>query len=538
MRTNSGAEEQSAGVILDVTLTTESTINVTATITGNTRQIAEYDFILNMDIWTSERTVATRKIDIDKTDGRKCDFTYRSYVNNRGESKGLAPNTSFKVKVIARDIYGTEYTSTEKTATTTYNNYVKPIDKIDQTRTGMTVDYMPEEDAGWAIWGEDENYLYLISRDAKNVSLTGVGSLKNTLNTLDTTAQSYVDKNYTGILARSIREEDLKETSPYYFGKEIYTLNESESKGFAFSSNYVSATIANAYDDVKDRLIWRTLIPPEWNIPEGWSDASTYEINNTNYRYIDWNGDLPDGSQRWYRKVVLNNAKYRANSSKLMQNFIGESRTWLPIRGIQKSENSIVESVTFVNRSGVTVTIEIINYSIDGGGTGVEHGLYTWTGNETKFLPLTKLKTLALSKACNITMQSGEEITAENALRCILSIPKQNYNLAEGGINGEDYHISSVDQELAEQVTATYQEITPTDFSKTGATIDYKPTGGENKIVEINAIDIGKTGTAITFSKTDEILEWKIWGEDADNIYIISSEPTAKKLPLSRSKWI
>ena len=73
--------------------------------------------------------------------------------------------------------------------------------------------------------------------------------------------------------------------------------------------------------------------------------------------------------------------------------------------------------------------------------------------------------------------------------------------------------------------------MTPNNFTKTGATIDYTPTGGETGKVEVLSTVTGGT-TATTFSKEEDNVDWKIWGEDDDNIYLISSKPTAKKLPL------
>ena len=101
-----------------------------------------------------------------------------------------------------------------KTGTTTFNNYVDPMNPVDQRRTGMTVDYMPEETAGWAIWGEDENYLYLISRDAKEVTLNGNNTDEQNLLVLDSAAQTYVSKNYTGVQARTIRDQDVATGRP------------------------------------------------------------------------------------------------------------------------------------------------------------------------------------------------------------------------------------------------------------------------------------------------------------------------------------
>ena len=80
---------------------------------------------------------------------------------------------------------------------TTFNNYVDPMIPEDQSRTGMTVDYMPEETAGWAIWGEDEHYLYLISRDARQATINGANTDAQNLQVLDLAAQYYASKNYT-----------------------------------------------------------------------------------------------------------------------------------------------------------------------------------------------------------------------------------------------------------------------------------------------------------------------------------------------------
>ena len=111
----------------------------------------------------------------------------------------LRSDRTYYVQVIARDIYGTTYTSAVKTGTTTFNSYVDPMIPVDQSRTGMTVDYMPEETAGWAIWGEDDHYLYLISRDAKKVTLTGKAEGTTDeyyLNVLDLATQAYASKIY------------------------------------------------------------------------------------------------------------------------------------------------------------------------------------------------------------------------------------------------------------------------------------------------------------------------------------------------------
>ena len=84
------------------------------------------------------------------------------------------------------------------------------------------------------------------------------------------------------------------------------------------------------------------------------------------------------------------------------------------------------------------------------------------------------------------------------------------------GLTGQDYHIQPVDQEATQRETATLNDITPNDYSKIGSTIDYTPTGIDpaNTSVEVPVADIGGTGSNLTFSKDDENLEWKIWGED------------------------
>lgn len=193
-------ETGSASVNLIVTLTTENTINVRANFIGATSGIASYEF----KIGTSQSNLQT--IETRQTDTRQYDYTYRKL----NETTNLAANTTYYVQVIAHDIVGDAKTSVVRSAKTTYNNYVEPMIPTDQSRTGMTVDYMPEETAGWAIWGEDENYLYLISRDAKQVTLRGFTSLEAHLNTLDLAAQTYASSKYT----RSISKV-YKRTRPY-----------------------------------------------------------------------------------------------------------------------------------------------------------------------------------------------------------------------------------------------------------------------------------------------------------------------------------
>ena len=192
--TSSGSEEQAAGVIAKVTLTTEDSINVTANITGKTSQIVAYDFQIGTSA-SNLATIETRTVDINKADGREMSYTYREITGGTA----LTANTTYYLNVIARDEWGQEYTlSNVLTATTIFNSYVDPMIPVDQSRTGMTVDYMPEETAGWAIWGEDDHYLYLISRDAKEVTLTGKSGEGEDyyLKTLDLAAQTYASKDY------------------------------------------------------------------------------------------------------------------------------------------------------------------------------------------------------------------------------------------------------------------------------------------------------------------------------------------------------
>ena len=173
-------------------MTTEDSINITANITGKTSQIVAYDFQIGTSA-SNLATIETRTVDINKIDGREMSYTYREVT----PGTTLTANTTYYLNVIARDEWGQEYTlSSNLTATTTFNSYVDPMIPVDQSRTGMTVDYMPEETAGWAIWGEDDNYLYLISRDAKQVTLTGFESLDAHLKTLDLATQTYVSKDY------------------------------------------------------------------------------------------------------------------------------------------------------------------------------------------------------------------------------------------------------------------------------------------------------------------------------------------------------
>ena len=192
--TSSGSEEQAAGVIAKVTLTTEDSINITANITGKTDQITSYDFQIGTSA-SNIATIETRTVDINKIDGREMSYTYREITGGTA----LTANTTYYLNVIARDEWGQEYTlSNVLTATTIFNSYVDPMIPVDQSRTGMTVDYMPEKTAGWAIWGEDDNYLYLISRDtSQKVTLTGFPALTEHLKVLDLAVQEYTSSDYT-----------------------------------------------------------------------------------------------------------------------------------------------------------------------------------------------------------------------------------------------------------------------------------------------------------------------------------------------------
>ena len=176
-------------------MTTEDSINVTANITGKTSQIVAYDFQIGTSA-SNLATIETRTVDINKADGREMSYTYREITGGTA----LTANTTYYLNVIARDEWGQEYTlSNVLTATTIFNSYVDPMIPVDQSRTGMTVDYMPEETAGWAIWGEDDHYLYLISRDAKKVTLTGKAEGTTDeyyLNVLDLATQAYASKIY------------------------------------------------------------------------------------------------------------------------------------------------------------------------------------------------------------------------------------------------------------------------------------------------------------------------------------------------------
>ena len=99
------------------------------------------------------------------------------------------------MQVVAHDADGEAVESPVRLATTSYNQYVQPINPTDTTRTGMTVDYMPEETAGWAIWGENEDYLYLVSRDARKVTLSGYTNMAVHIKTLDLAGRRYEDKS-------------------------------------------------------------------------------------------------------------------------------------------------------------------------------------------------------------------------------------------------------------------------------------------------------------------------------------------------------
>lgn len=68
--------------------------------------------------------------------------------------------------------------------------------------------------------------------------------------------------------------------------------------------------------------------------------------------------------------------------------------------------------------------------------------------------------------------------------------------------------------------------MTPSNYGRTGESIDYSPTAGTSAASK----DI--TGEAVDSTFETENLGWNIWGEDNDNIYLISKKPTQKILSL------
>lgn len=178
VNTEGGGETQASGVTLRILLSTENSISAVATITGSTRQITEYDFRIGT-AGDNLSTVETRNVDTSKSDGRRYDYTYLK-LDSETE---LTPATGYYMQVIARDLYGVEYSSTVVYRTTNYNGYSEVMRATDTTLTGKSIDYMPEnstytvtaahsghsaeqtmstEDLGWLIWGEDDTNLYLI----------------------------------------------------------------------------------------------------------------------------------------------------------------------------------------------------------------------------------------------------------------------------------------------------------------------------------------------------------------------------------------
>lgn len=106
-------------------------------------------------------------------------------------------------------------------------------------------------------------------------------------------------------------------------------------------------------------------------------------------------------------------------------------------------------------------------------------------------------------------------------------IAGRSYNLK---VTVTDVKGNSVTSSAA-TATATYngyvKAMNPTDTSKTGKTIDYIPAIG--RYSEATASNAGVANETFT---TEKNIGWRIWGEDENNIYIISDMTTTKSLAL------
>ena len=111
----------------------------------------------------------------------------------------------------------------------------------------------------------------------------------------------------------------------------------------------------------------------------------------------------------------------------------------------------------------------------------------------------------------------------------VCTLPKNSFELTPGGIHGEDYHISPIGDDglLADNNDFhLFNTMTPNNYGRTGESIDYKPTTGTSTVSK----DI--TGETVDTTFETENLGWNIWGEDNDNIYLISKKPTQRILSL------
>lgn len=119
-------------------------------------------------------------------------------------------------------------------------------------------------------------------------------------------------------------------------------------------------------------------------------------------------------------------------------------------------------------------------------------------------------------------------------IRPVVIIPKSSCIVMEGGLHGEDYHIEPItdDEEYDElrRKIKDFEPMTPTNYARTGESIDYVPNPPE-KVIALG-YETGLTCSSCPIIKgqtSPQTLTWKIWGEDNSNLYIISENPTDKK---------
>lgn len=202
------------------TLTTEDSVVVTVKVTGDLPEIQKYRFDYKLSTDTIWKTAGTRV----------SNYRTYGYTYDLGES---ASGKEYNLRVTAIDVEGEPYTSEIATAKAEYNGYFVAMNPEDTSLTGKTVDYIPEvkttdiatstltghtsnqtfktEALGWNIWGEDENYIFLIaSLDTSELKLKGENGCNNGVYYVNRISEYCYNSNlYEGTISRSISGSDL-----------------------------------------------------------------------------------------------------------------------------------------------------------------------------------------------------------------------------------------------------------------------------------------------------------------------------------------
>lgn len=127
---------------------------------------------------------------------------------------------------------------------------------------------------------------------------------------------------------------------------------------------------------------------------------------------------------------------------------------------------------------------------------------------------------------------NGTASQAKYQIIPVVTIPKSSYILKEGGLHGEDYHIEPSDQTISgtTREIGAYEQMTPTNYTRTGESIDYVPNPPETSEWFGMQRQGTASGTPINSNTAlKDTLSWRIWGEDDANIYLISENPTKTK---------